>query len=74
MMEILKEKEEVISELEKSVNRLKEEQIDHSRLVETMQSDKIAASRAVAQNRELKKQLEELQNGFVSMVGFFSPI
>lgn len=72
MMEILKEKEEIIAELEKSINRLKEEQVDHSRLLETMQSDKIAASRAVTQNRELKKQLEELQNGFVSMVSCVS--
>lgn len=72
MMEMLKEKEEIIAELEKSINRFKEEQVDHSRLLETMQSDKIAASRAVTQNRELKKQLEELQNGFVSMVSCFS--
>lgn len=68
MVEIINEKEEVIAELEKSVSRLKENQVDNSRLMETMQSDKVAASRAVTQNRELKKQLEELQNGFVSMV------
>ncbi|GBM00016.1 hypothetical protein AVEN_241663-1, partial [Araneus ventricosus] len=40
---------------------------DKSRLMETMESDKVAASRAVTQNRELKKQLEELQTGFVTM-------
>ncbi|XP_054713090.1 golgin subfamily A member 2-like, partial [Uloborus diversus] len=61
------EREERIAELEVLVARLKEDQVDQGRLVETMQSDKVAASRAMAQNRELKKQLEELQSGFVEM-------
>lgn len=47
---------------------MQDDQVDQSRLLETMQSDKVAASRAVTQNRELKKQLEELQSGFVAMV------
>ncbi|KFM76592.1 Golgin subfamily A member 2, partial [Stegodyphus mimosarum] len=64
---LLQEQEKKILELEKVISRLKEDEVDKSRLVETMQSDKVAASRAVAQNRELKKQLEELQSGFVSM-------
>lgn len=70
LMEILKGKEEIVADLEKSLKRLKEDQVDQSRLQETMQSDKVAASRAVAQNRELKKQLEELEKGFVDMVSF----
>lgn len=74
MTEVLQQKEDKIAELEKNISRLKEDQVDQSRLLETMQSDKVAASRAVTQNRELKKQLEELQSGFVSMVsisGFY---
>ncbi|XP_042898392.1 golgin subfamily A member 2 isoform X2 [Parasteatoda tepidariorum] len=59
--------EEKVVELEKILARMKDDQVDQNRLVETMQSDKVAASRAVTQNRELKKQLEELQNGFVEM-------
>jgi hypothetical protein len=41
---------------------------DRSSLLETVQSDKTALSRALSQNKELKNQLAELQNGFVKMV------
>ncbi|CAL1297282.1 unnamed protein product [Larinioides sclopetarius] len=67
MKEQLEAQIDKIAELEKTVVRLKEDQVDKSRLMETMESDKVAASRAVTQNRELKKQLEELQTGFVTM-------
>lgn len=33
-----------------------------------MQSDRTTISRALSQNRELKEQLAELQNGFVRLV------
>lgn len=33
-----------------------------------MQNDKMAASRAIAQNRQLKVQLEELENAFIQLV------
>jgi len=55
-------------ELETAVERTAEATIDKDRLLEVMQSDKTALSRAVAQNKELKNQLAELQNSFVKMV------
>ncbi|XP_067120402.1 golgin subfamily A member 2-like isoform X2 [Centruroides vittatus] len=67
MSKIIEEKEIRIEELENSLRRIEENEIDKEKLLDTMQSDKIAASRAVAQNCELKKQLEELHTGFVKM-------
>lgn len=67
LSKLMQEQENKVLELESTIARLEEEKIDKARLLDTMQSDKVAASRAVAQNRELKKQLEELQTGFVTM-------
>ena len=36
-----------------------------------MQNDKVAASRAIAQNRQLKIQLEELEKAFIQLVNLF---
>jgi len=55
-------------ELETAVERATEATVDKDRLLEVMQGDKTALSRAVAQNKELKNQLAELQNSFVKMV------
>jgi len=55
-------------QLEVAVERAAEATVDKDRLLEVMQSDKTALSRAVAQNKELKNQLAELQNSFVKMV------
>lgn len=55
-------------ELEFSIQRLDDNQVDSEQLLASMQSDKTALSRAIAQNKELKNQLAELQNGFVKMV------
>lgn len=54
--------------LETVVDRNNTYQVDTNQLLQSMQSDKIAASRALSQNKQLKEQLEELQNGFVMMV------
>jgi len=62
------EKEERITQLEIAVERAAEATVDKDRLLEVMQGDKTALSRAVAQNKELKNQLAELQNSFVKMV------
>ncbi len=51
-----------------TVQRLQDNAVDSDSLLESMQSDKTALSRAIAQNKELKVQLAELQNGFVKMV------
>ena len=66
------EREAHIEELEMQALRLSETQVDSEKLLEHMQSDKTALSRAIAQNRELKTQLAELQNGFVKMVSVLS--
>ena len=41
---------------------------DKVHLLESIQSDRTALSRALSQNKELKGQLEELQQGFVKIV------
>ena len=65
---LIGEKEEKILELESSMARIGEESVDKEQLLQNMQSDKTALSRSMAQNKELKHQLAELQNGFVKMV------
>ncbi|GLV41477.1 Golgi matrix protein 130 kD [Carabus blaptoides fortunei] len=62
----LTEKCERIVELETQMERLKD-QPDASKLLAAMESDKVAASRAVEQNKKLKQQLEELHEGFIKM-------
>lgn len=42
-------------------------------MLEDVQSDKATLSRALSQNRTLKDQLAELQNGFVKLVRSQSP-
>ena len=65
---LVAEREERLQEAELTLQRLGDEQVDKDALLDSMQSDKTALSRAMAQNRELKQQLAELQNGFVKMV------
>ena len=50
------------------MERATEATLDKDRLLEVIQGDKTALSRAIAQNKELKNQLAELQNSFVKMV------
>ena len=42
--------------------------VDNGQLAREMESDRVAASRAMAQNRQLKQQLQELQDGFITLV------
>ena len=65
---LIVEKEERIMQLESAVEQAAEATVDKDKLLEVIQSDKTALSRAVAQNKELKNQLAELQNSFVKMV------
>ncbi len=60
--------DERIQELESAVARLGQDAVDRVSLLEDMQSNKETISRAMLQNKELKDQLEELQNGFVKTV------
>ncbi|XP_060106486.1 golgin subfamily A member 2 isoform X4 [Heteronotia binoei] len=62
-----REQEERLLELEKTLQRYSEEAVDRHQILENMQSDKATISRALTQNRELKEQLAELQNGFVKL-------
>ncbi|XP_005113566.2 golgin subfamily A member 2 [Aplysia californica] len=64
---LLEEKEERVSNLERSVEEMGEQAGDKVQLLESIQSDRTALSRALSQNKELKTQLEELQQGFVKI-------
>lgn len=50
-----------MEELLETIERLQNNQPDNAKLLAAMESDKVAASIAVAQNKELKKQLEGMQ-------------
>ncbi|EDW91142.2 golgin subfamily A member 2 [Drosophila yakuba] len=63
----LQVKDSALDELEKQLERLQAEQPDQSKLLATMESDKVAASRALTQNVEMKNQLDELQQRFVQL-------
>lgn len=66
----LLEKDAKLSELESDLERLKAERPDASNLLATLESDKVAASRAMTQNQELRQQLEEMQHAYVQVVCF----
>lgn len=71
--ELLKEllvKKGALEESEATVERLQATQPNNQKLLATMESDKVAAARAVSQNNELKKQLEEMQSVFIKMVSY----
>ncbi|XP_017037219.1 golgin subfamily A member 2 isoform X1 [Drosophila kikkawai] len=60
-------KESALGELEQQLERLQAVQPDQTKLLATMESDKVAASRALSQNVEMKQQLDELQQRFVQL-------
>lgn len=57
-----------MGDLERRVENQVQEEEDRRRMLEDVQSDKATISRALTQNRTLKDQLAELQNGFVKVV------
>ncbi|XP_055312852.1 golgin subfamily A member 2 [Sitodiplosis mosellana] len=63
----LLEKDAKLSEIESELERLRTERPDTSNILATIESDKVAASRAMAQNQELRKQLEEMQQAYVQV-------
>ncbi|XP_030375115.1 golgin subfamily A member 2 [Scaptodrosophila lebanonensis] len=65
--EQLQEKSAALVELEKQLEMLQTEQPDQVKLLATMESDKVAASRALSQNVEMKRQLDELELRFVQL-------
>lgn len=60
-------KESKLVDLEQELVRLQTEQPDQVKLLATMESDKVAASRALSQNMDMKQQLDELQQRFVQL-------
>ncbi|XP_026887941.2 golgin subfamily A member 2 isoform X4 [Electrophorus electricus] len=64
---LVQEQEVRVEELEKQAEHATQEVQDRLRILEDAQSDKATISRALGQNRELKDQLAELQNGFVKL-------
>ncbi|KAK5852015.1 hypothetical protein PBY51_023521 [Eleginops maclovinus] len=61
------EQETRLGELERQLESQVQEEGDRRRMLEDVQSDKATISRALTQNRTLKDQLAELQNGFVKL-------
>uniref|UniRef100_A0A8C5PT53 Golgin subfamily A conserved domain-containing protein n=1 Tax=Leptobrachium leishanense TaxID=445787 RepID=A0A8C5PT53_9ANUR len=61
------EQEERMLDVEKTLQRQSEDNVDKQQILENMQSDKATISRALTQNRQLKEHLAELQNGFVKV-------
>lgn len=55
-------------QLEREAEVWDEQAEARSRILETMENDRTTITRALAQNRELKQQLAELQDGFVKLV------
>ena len=68
---LLEEKEDRITQLEDILSEAIQENGDKAQLLESIQSNKTALSRALTQNKDLKQQLGELQNGFVKMVSWY---
>lgn len=67
---MLSEKEMEIEMLVKEVQELrdtKDDGTDAVKLVQALESEKLGASRAVSQNQQLKEQLTEMENAFVTL-------
>jgi len=77
LAKLVLEKESRIQELDIRVDRIQNEldlvsssnndTMEREKLLQAMQNDKTAASRAIAQNRQLKMQLEELEKAFIQL-------
>lgn len=67
MSELFKSREEQIECLERELERLRIGHVDPHQLNATLESEKVAASRAMTQNQQLRAQLEEMQTAFVQM-------
>ena len=69
----IEEQELVIGNLETKLEMSTSNLVDHSQhetLLAASSSDKVAASRAMQQNLELKKQVEELETAVIQVVSF----
>jgi chromosome segregation ATPase len=64
---LLDEKERLIGSLERQIQTHEQNKEQHAKLLEQTHNDKQTLSRAIQQNKELKDQLAELQDAFVSV-------
>ncbi|KOC70191.1 Golgin subfamily A member 2 [Habropoda laboriosa] len=67
---ILSEKDSLIEILTKDINDLREvsnQEAEVTKLATALESEQLGASRAVHQNRQLKEQLTDMENAFVSL-------
>ena len=57
-----------------SITKLSSEEnnADQQKILQTIHEDKATLSRAMAQNKQLKDQLTELQDGFIKIVKIFN--
>ncbi|KAF5928217.1 hypothetical protein HPG69_016590 [Diceros bicornis minor] len=62
-----REQEQQLLELQRAAELWGEQVEEHKQVLEAVQSDRTTISRALSQNRELKSQLAELQDGFVKL-------
>ncbi|KAM5259115.1 golgin subfamily A member 2 isoform 5-T5 [Hipposideros larvatus] len=62
-----REQEQRLLELERAAESWDQQTEQQKQILENMQNDRVTISRALSQNRELKEQLAELQNGFVRL-------
>ncbi|KAG5866238.1 hypothetical protein JTB14_027640 [Gonioctena quinquepunctata] len=67
LLKELTAKNDSLSQLESMVDQLRGNQPDSVKLLAAMESDKVAAARAVQQNKELKDQMESMQEVFMKM-------
>lgn len=72
LLKELAAKNDSLSQLETIIEQLRGNQPDSVKLLATMESDKIAAARAVQQNKELKDQMESMQEVFMKLVSMFT--
>lgn len=64
---LLREKEDRIELQERECEQLRNSHVDPQQISATLESEKVAASRAMIQNQQLRAQLEEMQTAFVQM-------
>ncbi|RZC34772.1 golgin subfamily A member 2-like, partial [Asbolus verrucosus] len=67
LLKDVERKEESVRELESLVEELRGNQPDNAKLLAIMESDKVAAARAVSQNTEMKKQMESMEEVFMKL-------
>lgn len=68
LLKELAAKNDSLSQLESMIEQLQGNQPDSVKLLATMESDKVAAARAVQQNKELKEQMDSMQEVFMKLV------